>query len=129
MCGDGECSADEVNSCPQDCGNPVGSGSGSGSAKCGDFVCQGPPNGTEDATNCPQDCGSGSGSGNGSGCGVDCNDPNTLLGCFLGTCTDATLCATCLAGGSGSGSGACNFDGMCEAGETMASCPTDNCPM
>jgi len=91
VCGDGTCSASEINNCPQDCGsgghgsNGSGSnGSGSGSnvqVICGDNICQS----TEIAQSCPSDCTmGGSGSGN-------CSDPTFLLACF--TClTDSTMC-------------------------------------
>lgn len=105
VCGDGTCSASEINNCPQDCGTGMhgsngsnGSGSGSGSnvqGFCGDSVCQA----TESSTTCPIDCGGGSGSGG----ALDCSDMNTILACLscavdMTTCTadiNATTCAPC----------------------------------
>jgi hypothetical protein len=42
-CGDGTCSGEDCNSCPQDCG---------GACVCGDGACEG-----EDCSSCEQDCG------------------------------------------------------------------------
>lgn len=104
VCGDGTCSASEINNCPQDCGSGghgsnMGSGSGSGSGSgvqgfCGDGTCQA----NEDSTTCSVDCQGGGGSGT-----LDCSDMNTLLACFscaldMTTCTteiNATTCAPC----------------------------------
>lgn len=102
VCGDGTCTATEINTCPQDCGsgghgsNGSGSGSGSGSnvqAICGNNVCD--PG--EDANSCPADC-AGGGSGSAS-----CMDPTFLAACLqcaidMTTCTtevNATTCAPC----------------------------------
>jgi hypothetical protein len=139
-CGDGVCAASEVNTCPQDCGTT------GGNAVCGNGVCESTKG--ETSASCPVDCGSttgsgsntGSGSDTGSGSGtIDCNDSNTQLACIecliANTCTgvDPTSCEACLGGsdlgglgsGLGSGSGACNFNFVCDAGESAATCPTD----
>jgi hypothetical protein len=90
VCGDGTCSASEINNCPQDCGSGghgsnMGSGSGSGSGVqgfCGDGTCQA----NEDPTTCTVDCGAGSGSSSG-----DCSDINFIFACI--TCLgDSTMC-------------------------------------
>jgi len=99
VCGDGTCSATEINTCPQDCGSGMhgsGSGSGSGSnaqqAVCGNGVCE--PG--EDAITCSMDCGGGSGSGT-----LNCMDPNTIIACvecsafMVCTGVDANSCAAC----------------------------------
>jgi hypothetical protein len=104
VCGDGTCSATEINTCPQDCGSGMhgsnGSGSGSGSGSnvqgfCGDGICQS----NESSATCTIDCpGGGSGSG-----ALDCSDPTVILSCGecaidMTTCTtqiNATTCAPC----------------------------------
>ena len=103
VCGDGTCSATEINNCPQDCGSGghgsnTGSGSGSGSGSnvqgiCGDNVCQA----NENAQTCPADC-TGGGSGT-----LNCMDPTVLASCLscaidMTQCTadiNATTCAPC----------------------------------
>jgi hypothetical protein len=132
VCGDNVCAATEVNNCPQDCG----SGGNNNQAVCGNGTCE--TSKGESATSCPSDCntntGSNGGSNTGSGAALNCQDPTTLLACFTclsgGGCTgvDMNSCNTCLGGsglGSGTGSGACNFNGMCDAGEDASTCPTD----
>ena len=131
VCGDNVCAASEVGNCTQDCGN---SGSNTQGYVCGNGQCETTLG--ESATNCQTDCGGGQGSGSGSGGGntsLDCNDPNTQIGCLLCTtlqmCTspyDATSCAAC--GGGSGGSLPCNFDGVCDPGEDSATCPLDGCP-
>jgi hypothetical protein len=128
-CGDGVCAASEVNSCPADCGSNTGSNNQN--AVCGNGMCETTKG--ETAQSCPSDCGMMSGS-NGSGMGTCPADPNACIGCaFTGTGCPAGLdmngCLTCLLGGigSGGGSGACNFNGVCDAGEDNMTCPSD-CP-
>jgi len=91
VCGDGTCSATEINNCPQDCGsgghgsNTGSNGSGSGSnvqAVCGNNVCD--PG--EDATSCPADCTGGGGSG-----ALDCTDQTVVFAC-LACAIDMTQC-------------------------------------
>ena len=131
VCGDNVCAASEATSCPQDCGG------GNANAVCGNGQCETTKG--ESATSCPSDCGGGNGSGSNGGNGsLNCSDPNTTIGCLLCTqlqmCTspyDANSCAACGTGGLGSGfgsglgSGACNFNGVCDAGEDPTTCPTD----
>jgi hypothetical protein len=127
-CGDGICEPAEVNTCPQDCGM---------SMACNhDGIC----NDGETNTSCPDDCGgmpgsgsSGSGSGSGGGSGaLNCTDQNTLIGCLaclaINVCTppiNATDCTTCITS-LGSGAPQCNFNGVCDPGETSMFCP--DCP-
>ena len=115
-------------------GQNAGRGSNTQGYVCGNGQCETTLG--ESATNCQTDCGGGQGSGSGSGGGntsLDCNDPNTQIGCLLCTtlqmCTspyDATSCAAC--GGGSGGSLPCNFDGVCDPGEDSATCPLDGCP-
>lgn len=135
MCGDNVCASSEVGNCPQDCGS---SGSNNPGYVCGNSQCETTLG--ESAINCPDDCGGGQGSGSGSGSGggntqLDCNDPNTQIGCLLCTtlqmCTapyDAASCAAC-GGGSGGGLGCVGGlpNGVCDPGEDANNCPFD-CP-
>jgi hypothetical protein len=115
VCGDGTCAGAEVGQCPQDCGGTV--------AQCGNLTCDAGENATncpndcttaamcgdtvcdmangENATNCPGDCDGGQQGGT-----LDCNDQNTLLGCFCVIIDPTTCvapyteeaCAVCLGG-------------------------------
>lgn len=130
-CGDGVCSASEVNNCPADCGG----GGSNVNAVCGNGQCETTKG--ETAQSCPSDCGGGgSGSGSGSGTGMCPADQNACLGCILDPTQcpaglDMNTCLTCLLGGGGlgsglgSGSGACNFNFVCDPGEDVNTCPTD----
>lgn len=99
VCGDGTCAGAEVGICPQDCGGTV--------AQCGNLTCDAGetasscPNDCtatamcgnaqcemdlgENSTNCPGDCGGNQGGA------LDCEDPNTLIGCFC-VVIDPTTC-------------------------------------
>ncbi|HET9990428.1 MAG TPA: hypothetical protein VFQ65_17975 [Kofleriaceae bacterium] len=132
VCGDGTCSASEINNCPQDCGSGGhgSNGSGSGSnvqAVCGNNTCD--PG--ETAQTCPSDC-----TGGGSGSGTCPSDVTTCALCAISgtscpTGMDMNSCFACLFGGLGSGGNlGCDggaADGICQADETNATCPAD-CP-
>jgi len=120
VCGDSICSASEVGSCTQDCGN---GGSNNPQTLCGNNTCET----GETPQSCPNDC---TGGGSGSGSGLDCNDQATQIGCLFCTlaqqCTapyDAQSCAAC----GGLGGGTCNNDNICDPQEmldpTCADCP------
>ena len=95
---------------------------------CGNGTCEAP----EDSTNCPNDCGGNTGGT------LDCQDQNTLLGCFA-CILDPTSCAApfteeactaCFGGGGGMSFCAGGApDGVCDAasGEDNTTCPED-CP-
>lgn len=100
VCGDNTCAGSEVGVCPQDCGAV---------ATCGDTMC----NGGETAASCPNDCTAVAMCGNalcetdlgenstncpgdctgGGGGALDCQDPNTILGCFCVVVDPATCVA------------------------------------
>ena len=131
VCGDGTCSASEVNNCPADCGSGGGSNQ---NAVCGNNSCETTKG--ETAQSCPSDCAQqGSGSGSGSGTGMCPSDPTQCLGCIIDptmcpTGLDQNACIACIFGG-GSGMGCVGGipDGTCDmaGGETNANCPLD-CP-
>jgi hypothetical protein len=84
MCGDGVCTPEEVESCPQDCGTPGGSDAGVTGNRL-------------DAGLVVIDAGS-SGVDAGSGGALNCNDPTVILDCeecILGTCTGGTTFSAC----------------------------------
>lgn len=116
VCGDNTCDAQEVNTCPSDCGT---GGGNNNNAVCGNGMCEttkgetasscfsdcgaaGPVCGNsmcesgETAASCPGDCGS-----QGS---LDCTDFATLFACFACVADptacippfDATSCAACV---------------------------------
>jgi hypothetical protein len=129
-CGDGVCSASEVNNCPADCGSGGGHGSGSNvNAVCGNGTCET----GENSTNCNTDCGGGSGSGSGSATGNCPSDVTQCFACIVDatmcpTGLDATSCLTCIINGGGqAGCDGGAADGVCQADETNATCPAD-CP-
>jgi hypothetical protein len=102
VCGDGTCAAAEVGACAQDCGSSATPVCGNqmcengetvgncpndcstGVPVCGDMTCD--MAGGENSTNCPGDCG-----GNQGGT-LNCEDPETLLGCFC-VVIDPSTCA------------------------------------
>jgi hypothetical protein len=145
QCGDGLCAASEVGNCTADCGGSTGAVCGNNTcdpgesnsncpndcqgALCGDGTCDMT---TENSTNCPGDCG-----GNQGGT-LNCNDQNTLLGCFACILDPATgciapfteqACNECLGGGGGMSFCAGGApDGVCDPqSEDNTICPED-CP-
>src|SRR5882672_9706754 len=56
VCGDGTCSASEINNCPADCGSNTGSNNQN--AVCGNGSCETTKG--ETAQSCPSDCAQGS---------------------------------------------------------------------
>lgn len=139
-CGDAVCAASEIGVCAADCGSGMPSNEVCGNsicegtepstcatdcaAVCGNNTCES----TETSSTCPGDCTTGGGGGN---CPAD---PLECLPCLLDPLfcpsghTDVT-CQACIVGGGGGipmcSGGAPN--GVCDAGETMQTCPLD-CP-
>ena len=106
VCGDGTCSASEINNCPQDCGTVVTAATRVAAAAvaaartskrvCGDNICQS----TENATTCPSDCtGGGSGSGIDSTAAISRLRVRACIVCQAGStvCTgvDVSSCMAC----------------------------------
>jgi hypothetical protein len=84
VCGDGVCTPQEIETCPQDCGSQgSGSGTGSGSSQL------------DAGVQVTVDAGSGSGSGSGS---LNCNNPVVIFeceACVIGDCSGGTTVAAC----------------------------------
>ena len=129
-CGDGTCAANEVNSCPADCGHGSNGSGGSGSGSGTTMTCN--HNGTCDAgettANCAGDCPAATG-----------NCPSDVTQCalcaFAGTSCptglDMNSCLACLVGGGGgsgfgsgfgSGLGSGLGDIGCDGGAANGSC-------
>ncbi|CAN5289398.1 hypothetical protein BH11MYX1_BH11MYX1_48290 [soil metagenome] len=120
-CGDGTCAANEVNSCPADCGQGSNAGSGSGSGS-GTATCNN--NGTCDAgettANCAGDCPAAN-----SACPTDVTQCAicAISGTSCPTGLDMTSCLACLVPGGGGGSGlGSGLDILCDGGAANGSC-------
>ncbi|MFQ5671354.1 MAG: S8 family serine peptidase [Acidobacteriota bacterium] len=106
-CGDGVCNGSEdCTACPADCAS-------GGSAACGNGICEAADG--EDCTTCPGDCnGLTGGPPSGRFC---CGQNGSCLasGCTTGgfACTETPVVPFCCG------------DGVCEGGESIASCGTD----
>jgi hypothetical protein len=136
-CGDAVCAASEIGVCAADCGT-----GGPSTPVCGNNTCEG-----NEPTECPTDCAVNAVCGNNTceasetnaTCPGDCTtggggncpaDPIECFPCLLDPlfCPSghtAATCQACILGGGG-GLPMCP-NGVCDAGETNASCPTD-CP-
>jgi hypothetical protein len=120
-CGNGACGAAEsCVSCPDDCGLCP--------AKCGDGSCN--PSGGESCAKCPEDCGACSGDCCASTLTPWCGS-GEVLGCVCAldpACCVLAWDSLCVAVAEA----ACGLDcppkcgdGVCDAGETCESCPSD----
>lgn len=116
VCGNSKCEGNEPTTCASDCAAT--------GAVCGNGQCES----TESNATCPGDCTSGGGGG-------QCpTDPTVCILCLLdmSLCpsgmTQATCQACALGGGGGTGCSGGAPNGVCDAGETMQTCPFD-CPV
>ncbi|MBA3501088.1 MAG: hypothetical protein M4D80_05520 [Myxococcota bacterium] len=142
-CGDAVCAASEIGVCQADCGS-----GGPSTEVCGNAKCEG-----NEPTTCAADCATTAVCGNGqcessesnSTCPGDCTTtggggtcPSDPIECTLCVISQGAICPTgqtmttcqaCILGGGGGlpmcSGGAPN--GVCDAGETNATCPLD-CP-
>lgn len=114
-CGDGLCNNGENSStCPTDC-------STTSVGYCGDNIC----NNGETSSSCSSDCGSTTG-GSCYSYGTD-QSACAAAGCVwysAETHSDGPHCDD-VAHGGGSTTTACDYDGICESGESTGSCPSD----